>query len=407
MENRSEKYANTLAQLVRKETVSAVGQSDLTKFYEFHELIKTLFPNIFRVATVEEFEGSLLLCWKGTGTGLPVLFMNHHDVVEANGEWKHAPFSGDIAEGKVWGRGTLDTKGGLFGMLQAADELAAEGFVPQTDIYFESANTEEINGVGCEHFADELEKRGIRFSFVLDEGGMIVEEPIGGAKGKFAMVAMGEKGVSSLRFVARGKGGHSSTPSKNTPLVRLGKFMAEVDSKKVFEVQVSPTIREMLRRLAPSVKGALGFVFSKPDFFAPVLKAVMPATSATAKALTQTTLAFCMAKGSDGRNVIPTEASVIASMRVSHHEGFEKSLAAIKKVADKYELEIEVLEPPIESGLADYHDAGFKVIEDAVATNFPGVKAVPYVMTGASDARFMGKLCDNCFRFVPFEINHE
>ena len=333
--------------------------------------------------------------------------MNHHDVVEAQGEWKHEPFSGDIAEGKVWGRGTLDTKGGLWGMLQASEELAKEGFVPNIDIYYESACTEEVGGEGADFISKELQRRGIKFSMVLDEGGMIMYEPIGGAKGTFAMVGMGEKGCAELKFTARGNGGHASTPEKDSPLVRLGKFMAEVDSSQIFDLELSPVIQEMFTRIAPSVNGALGKIFANTNNLGFILKKVMPKTSAVANALLQTTIAFTMASGSDGRNVIPAEAWVIGNMRVSHHQGYESSLLAIKKVADKYDLETEVLEPAIDSPLADFSGEGFKLIEEAVSSAFPGVVSVPYIMTGASDARFMSRVCDNCFHFVPFIISEE
>lgn len=407
MDERTMHYADVLAQMIRKETISCVDQPDKTKFREFHGLLRQLFPHIFAAAQFEDFDGSILLRWPGTDPdSQPVLFMNHHDVVAVGGQWSHPPFAGEIADGKLWGRGTLDTKGGLFGMLQAAEELAAEGFVPQTDVYFVSACTEETTGIGADQISRALAERGLRFSMVLDEGGMILYEPIGGAKARFAMVGMGEKGTAELRFIARGNGGHSSTPEKDTPLVRLGRFMADVDSSNVFEVKISPVIREMLRRLAPSMSGALKSVFANPDKFDPVLKLVMPKTSPTARALVQTTIAFTMAKGSDARNVIPAEASVVASMRVSHHQGYESSLAAIRRRAEKYGLETEVLMPALESGLADYNSESFRLIQESVDSAFPGVATVPYIMTGGSDARFMSRVCDNCFRFVPFIIDH-
>ena len=146
-ENVREKYAAALSAMIRKETVSEVGNEDRTKFREFHALLKELFPHIFAAAKFEDMDGSFLMRWKGKdSSALPVLFMNHHDTVEANGDWNCDPFGGEIRDGKLWGRGTLDTKGGLWAMLQAADELAGEGFVPETDIYFESACNEETDG---------------------------------------------------------------------------------------------------------------------------------------------------------------------------------------------------------------------------------------------------------------------
>lgn len=407
-EERANKYAETLSKMLRCETVSVMGQTDMTKFRSFHGLLKELFPALFAELELEEFNGSLLMKWKGSNPQAePVMFMNHLDVVEAQSEWKHGPFSGDIADGKVWGRGALDDKGGLWGMLQAADELVREGFKPQTDVYFESACTEEIDGEGAYTIAQELEKRGMHFSMILDEGGMIMEEPIAGAKGTYAMVGMGEKNVVELRFVARSGGGHASTPEKDTPLVRLGKFMREVDRNKLFRAEVSPVIAEMFSRLSPSIEGPLKTVFAHPKLFAPLLKVVMPMVSGTANALLRTTVAFTMAGGSDARNVIPAEAWVVGNMRISHHQGYEESMRIITKTAAKYGVETEVLLHDAESPLADFNSAAFKNIEAAVDHAYKGVATVPYVMTGASDGRFMGKLTENCFRFVPFIIDEQ
>ena len=185
--DRTQNYAQRLAQMIRVETVSVRNQADKSKFYQLHTLLRELFPHLFSVCTYENFDGSFLLFWKGKNQKDPILLMNHHDVVEATGQWKYPPFSGTISDGKVWGRGTLDTKGGLWAMLQAADELAEEGFVPPRDTYFFSACTEESDSIGAERVSRELQARNLRFSLVLDEGGMILHEPVGGAMGDFAM----------------------------------------------------------------------------------------------------------------------------------------------------------------------------------------------------------------------------
>ena len=407
---RAEKYAGHLSRLIQADTVSVEDVREPEKFEKFHALLKEIFPDLFAVCVYENIEGSMLLKWTGKDPNKnPVLFMNHSDTVEAQGEWKHPPFSGDIAEGKVWGRGALDTKGGLWGMLEGANELAAEGFTPDRDIYFESSCCEEItsNGLGAELVAKVLGERGIHFSMILDEGGMIMFEPIGGVKKEFAMVGLGERGCSSLRFIARGNGGHASVPEKNSPLVRLGKFMAEADKNKVFDVEIPEPIKEMLRRFAPFVGKAVGHIYSDPDRYDVLFKKIMPSVSPTSRALTQTTLAFTMAQGSDGYNVVPAEASVVGNMRTSHHHGFEGSLEAISNLAKKYDIDTEVIESPEKTRLSDYNSKAFKLIEDAVSDAFPGVLTAPYIMTGCSDGRFMEKLGDNCFRFVPFLIDDE
>ena len=301
-------------------------RADKSVFYAFHDLLRTMFSNLFAVCRYEDFDGSFLLRWKGRKSEDPILLMNHHDVVEAPGSWTHEPFSGDIAEGKLWGRGTLDTKGGLWAVLQAADELAAEGFVPERDVYFLSTCDEEQGGTGAEGISRLLQERGLHFSMVLDEGGMILPEPIGGAKRTFAMVGVGEKGCADLKFIARSDGGHTSTPGKDTPLVRLGKFMAAVEKRNLFPAEISPTICAMFSSLSVSIDGALKVFLRHANAFTPLLAQIMPKVSNVANAMLRTTVAFTMASGSQGTNVLPQEAWVIGNMRYSHHQGGKRVL---------------------------------------------------------------------------------
>lgn len=403
-DNRMELYSQRLAELIRCETISRENQTDKQKFYEFQELLRRQFPGLFGCCEHEDFDGSLLLRWKGSGKENPVMLMNHHDVVEAPGNWTYPPFSGTIAKGKLWGRGTLDTKTGLWAMLQAAEELVNAGFVPSRDVYFVSACTEETDGSGAKQIARELQQRGIRFELVLDEGGTILEEPIGGAKGTFAMIGLGEKGCADLKFIARSSGGHASTPGKETPLVRLGKFMAEVEKRDLFEADMHPVIQEMLCRISATMSQPLKFILGHPGFFKKWLVKLMPEVSSTAGAMLKTTLAFTMAKGSDGSNVLPQEAWVVGNMRYSHHQGGAASIEAVRKVAAEYDIETVVLDPGVSSPMSDYRSPGFHLVERAVKAVFPGVIPSPYLMTGASDSRFMSSVCDTCIRFAPLYI---
>ncbi len=405
-DKRNQEYAERLSRMIQAETVSAHGQTDLSKFYSFHKLLRTEFPALFAVCEFEEFDGNILLRWSGKDKKLlPILFMNHHDVVEASGAWSYPPFSGTVAEGRVWGRGTLDTKGGLWGMLQAGDELARDGFVPSRDIYFMSTCCEETTGGGADKISKILLERGIRLAMVLDEGGMIVDEPMSGTKGRYAMIGVGEKGYADLKFIARSSGGHASTPGKNTPLVRLGKFMAAVDSSKIFEVKMSPTVRATLASLSASMQGPLKFILGHPKFFSPLLCKVMPSISPVAGAMLKTTLAFTMAHGSDGSNVLPQEAYVVGNMRYSHHQGGEGSIRAVTELAKKFDIETVVLRPGFDSPLSSHESTAFKLVAEAVGKTYDGVKIAPYVMNAASDSRFMSRVCDNCLRFAPFSID--
>ena len=335
------------------------------------------------------------------------MLMNHHDVVEASGAWSHPPFSATVTYGRLYGRGTLDTKSGLFAMLRAAEELISDGFVPARDVYFVSTCTEETTGEGADLISSALAARGLRFAFVLDEGGMILTEPMDGAKGDYAVVGVGEKGDADLRFVARSSGGHASTPGKNTPLVRLGKFMAAVEKKKLFKAKLSPTVCAMLRELSKTMRGPMRLLLSHPRLFSPLLCRVMPAVSSTAGAMLQTTIAFTMASGSGGTNVLPSEAWIVGNMRYSHHEGKEHSIEAVRRLAKRYGVETEVLQSGFPSPVTDYRSQGFLLVERAVGEIFPGVRTTPYIMTAASDSRYMSRISDVCLRFTPFRVSDE
>ena len=393
--------------MIRQETISDYECEDSTKFEAFRSSLRELFPTLFDVGEYFAFADGFVLRWAGRDkTKEPVLFMNHHDVVEPNGEWAHEPFSADIADGRLWGRGTLDDKGGLWAMLQAADELAKDGFIPDRDIWFSSTSTEETTGRGADEISRWFETQKIRFEMCFDEGGMILYEPIGGAKGKFAMIGVGEKGCADLKFLARSKGGHASIPGKNTPLVRLGKFMAKAEKHQVFPVDMNPAVCEMFRRLSPYM-GLEGKMFSDPERNKAILSRIMIKVSDKAAALLRTTIAFTMAKGSGAPNVIPSEAWVIGNMRYSHHQGQQGSFEAIRKLAEKYDLEMEIQDAGYPSRLTDYNGTAFRLVEQAVQAIFPDVVPVPYIMTGCSDSRFFDRVCDQCIRFLPFEINDQ
>ena len=404
---RTNEYARRLSRLIQLETVSTFNQTDKTKFYEFHGVLREMFPALFSVCSFEDFDGSFLMHLKGSTDKKPVLLMNHHDVVEATGEWKYGPFSGEIAEEKLWGRGALDTKGGLWAMLQAAEELVSEGFVPERDIYFLSACTEECAGDGAQAIAGVLENRGLEFFMVLDEGGFILEEPIAGAKGKFAVIGLGEKGCADLKFVAHSRGGHASIPPKNTPIVRLSKFIAAVEKKNLFDTEMSPALHATFESLSAGMSGPLKLVLKNSRIFKPLLVKAMPLVSDAAAAMLRTTVAFTMSSGSEGTNVLPQQAWVIANMRYSHHQGGKSSIEAIKSLAEKYDIETVVLDPGVDSPISDHNSDAYKLIDKAVADVFEDVKTTPYIMTAASDSRFMWRLSPNCLRFAPFAISDE
>ena len=405
---RAREYGRRLSKLIQKETISARGDTDRTKFYDFHKELETLFPKVHKACEKHEFDGSLLIKWKGKGNHEPIILMSHQDVVEATGDWKHVPFSGDFDEkGCVWGRGTVDTKRSLFCIFSALEELIWEGYEPECDVYIASSCTEEISGEGAPLIAKYLKDQGVQLALLLDEGGMIVEEPVGGVKGLYGMVGVVEKGYGDVKFVAKSNGGHASAPGKNTPLVRLGKFMAEIDKNNPFTAKLTPTVREMFRRMAPNMTFGMRVIFANLWLFEGLLLRLLPVISPAAAAMTRTTIAFTTAKGADGLNVLPQEAYVTANMRFIHHQPNKDSIALIGEIAKKYQIETEALYNDEPCPIVDYKSDAFHLIEDIAAEIYPGVGICPYTMTGGTDAKFYKDICKNAMRFAPIYIDSQ
>lgn len=405
-DERAKLYGERLSKMIQKETISERNQKDRTKFLEFHKLLEEMFPLIHSRCEKQVFHGSLLFKWKGKGTHEPILLMSHHDVVEATGTWEHEAFSGDIDEtGRIWGRGTVDTKASLFCILQAVEEMLAEGYEAECDIYIASSCTEEWSGDGGPAIAAYLKEQGVHLQYLLDEGGMIIEEPIAGVKGIYGMVGVLEKGYGDVKFIAKGSGGHASAPKKNSPLVRLGKFMADIEKKSPFKSQMNPTVQEMFQRMAPNMNFGMRFVFANMWLFKGLLVKILPTISSSAGAILHTTLAFTMAEGSHGYNVLPQEAYVTGNMRFIPHQDADESIALVTKFAKKYDIETEVIYRDYACPVVDYHHAPFRMIEEVAAEIYPGVGICPYVMTGGTDAKYYSELSDNCLRFAPLYID--
>ena len=406
--DRVDSYANKLSKMVQVETISDRADPSIEKFLAFHKLLEELFPRVFATCEKIEIDGNLLLKWPGKSAQDPILLMSHMDVVEATGQWKYPPFSGTIAEGKVWGRGAADTKCSLMAFFQAAEEMMAEGYVPACDVYLASSCTEEIGGSGAPKLAGWLKDHGIKLFMLSDEGGSIIQNPIGGVNGHFAAVGIFEKGYGDVKFIARSTGGHASAPGKNTPIPRLAKFIAQVEKKTPFRVEFSPAVEAMFGVLAPYCSNfGLRLVMTNLWLFKPILKKVMPMISAQAAAMLQTTIAFTMQSGSNGYNVLPQEASVCANLRFIPHQSTEESIQVITDLAKQYGLETEVLYAGTPSSSLDLTGEAFAITSDTIHTCFPGIGVMPYVVTGGTDARFYDEVCDSCVRFSPVNYGPE
>ena len=323
--------AEKLGAMIRVPTVSKHEHEDLSQFYIYHEVLEKQFPLIHERLEKTVLNGTLLYRWEGKDKErLPILFMGHQDVVPASDEgWRVPAYSGEVIDGCLYGRGTLDCKGTMYVEMQAVEELLSEGFVPPCDVYLEYSINEETGGDGAAAAMRYLRDKGIRLALVMDEGGAVIEQAVPGMDRPYAVLGITEKGYMDVKITARGKGGHSSTPPRNTPAARLFAFANEIERKRPFKKKLIPEAGLMLSKMAPAFSFPLRFVLRNLWLFKPLVVAAMPKISPFGEALLATTCCFTQMKGSDAANVIPKEPYLIANLRTSVHQNCEESLEVL------------------------------------------------------------------------------
>lgn len=402
--------AKEFGEMIKVKTLSYEPEkNNFEKFDELHEVMEKLFPNVFKTMEKEYFEGgSILFKWEGKSSKKPMILMAHQDVVPADKEgWDFEPFSGEVKDGKVLGRGTLDTKSTLYAFFRACEELIKEGFVPEYDTYISSASDEEISGTGALKSVEYLKNKGVKPYIVLDEGGAIVDDSFPSVKQELAAVGVIEKGYVNFKFIAKSKGGHSSTPPKNSPLARLAGFVNECETKFPMKTKMIPEVIAIFKNVAPKMSFGYRFLFGNMWLFKPLITALLPKISSFGRALLSTTIAFTMAKGSDTANVIPSEAYVVANLRTHPIQDIKDSLEVLTKIAKKYDLTVEVSDAREASPISSTSNEAYKYLVDTILKTYPNVFVAPYVMMGGTDCRFFSEITESAFRFSPVRMTNE
>jgi carboxypeptidase PM20D1 len=329
--------------------------------------------------------------------------MAHQDVVpvEDPSVWTHPPFSGRIADGYLWGRGTLDDKQNIVGQLAAVEHLLAAGFTPARTMYFAFGHDEEVGGHGAEAVAEHLAAQGVRLEFVLDEGGVVTLGIMKGLDAPAAMVGISEKGYVSVKLTARAEGGHSSMPPPRSALGRLSEALVAVESHPLPARWDGPTAT-MLDTVGPELAFGLRLVMSNRWLLGPVVESTMAAKPST-NATLRTTTAVTMAQGSPQDNVLPQVASGVVNFRIVPGDTTESVLAHVRSVVPDG-IEVEVYEGSIASEPAPVsrHDGpAWDALSRSIRQTWPGTVVSPYLTVGATDARNLTGLSDRVWRFSP------
>jgi carboxypeptidase PM20D1 len=405
--------AQRLGAAIAIPTLSATPESpSLDAFRELHALLGTNYPQLHATLSRETInEASLLYRWPGRADCAPLVLAAHQDVVPiepgTEDEWTHAPFSGAIADGYVWGRGAIDDKGSLVAILEAIEHLLGEGFVPACPILLAFGHDEEVGGErGAKAIAALLRTRGVAPAYVLDEGGALTQGTFAGLDLPLATIGVAEKGYLSVRLSARGEGGHSSMPPRRSAIGRVAAAVARLEQDRP-AAALGPVQREQLTRIAPHLDFGKRVVLSNLWISAPLVESLLgavPASDATLRTTTAPTLFRAGVKD----NILAQQAEAIVNFRIRPGDSIQGVLAHVRATIDDAAVQVEPhggfgSEPTLP---APWTGAAFVQIESALRRASPEAELVvaPYVTNGATDARHYADLTPNLYRFAPFKL---
>jgi carboxypeptidase PM20D1 len=403
--------AERLGEAVQFETISFQDRSKINyaEFRGFHGFLQTSYPRVFTQLAVETVNDySLLIRWPGSEPDLaPILFTGHMDVVPiepgTEGDWPYPPFAGVVADERIYGRGTLDDKQGVLSILEAAESLLAEGFVPPRTLVFAFGHDEEINGkAGAGKLAVRMRELGLHFAWMVDEGGFLISDnPLLPGK-SVAIVNIAEKGYLTLTLVATGEGGHSSRPPKISTIGRLAGALEKIENNP-FPTRLVEPVEAMLESMAPYVDQPTRFVFDNLWLTGGIVAEQMSDDPMT-NSFVRTTTALTMFSAGVKENVVPQRAEAKVNFRLLPGDTPESVVERITALVDDPEVEISYSEWYHIPGVSDYKGGGFSVISAAVASVYPQAVVVPSLLVATTDTRHYIDLADNQYRFQGMMI---
>ena len=399
-----------LSQLVRCKTVSYHDHTleDDAEFQKLIALLPSLYPRVFDVCSFNQLpDRALLLRWHGKKQGDPAVLMAHYDVVPVNEDlWLKPPFAAVLENGVLWGRGTLDTKVTVNGILSAANYLIGKGFQPEFDIYFAFSGGEEVNGNGAKNIVQYFEDHHITPSMVVDEGGAVVENVFPGVKKPCGLIGIAEKGMMNVEYRTVSGGGHASAPKPHTPVGILAAACKKVEDHP-FKMHLTKPVAEMFDTLGRHSTFLYRMIFANLWCFGWVLNLLGRLSGGEMNALLRTTVAFTQMSGSAAPNVIPPEAKMVSNIRLNPEDSVESALAYLRKVVNNEDVHISAPESFEPSRISRTDCEGWDKVSAAVAETWRGCLVSPYLMVQCSDSRHYGRISDKVYRFSAMDLSSE
>ena len=383
---------------------------DWSEFEKFHAFLEERYPFIHKTLQKEVVsKASLLYKWQGKNPNLkPIALLSHQDVVPVTEgtekDWKYPPFEGTVAEGYIWGRGAIDMKNHLIGVMESIETLLEEGFQPERDVYLCFGHDEEImlsDNSGAITMARLLKERGVELESVIDEGGAIIPAKIKGLLDiNIAGVGIAEKGYADFEISVSAKGGHSSQPPNHTALGEMANIIKDIENHQ-FKAKLTPYIKELFIRIGKQMTYP-GRIFTCNLWLLwPVVKAVMKRIPAAASMI-RTTTAVTMASGSPAPNVLPQTAKIVANFRIMPGSSVKDVEKHLIKVIKNKNVNIRLIESKEPSAISPTDSEAFKAIEDIFYRMNNKNLVAPYLVMGGTDACRYEGVAKNIFRLSPF-----
>lgn len=375
------------------------------------------FPNLFsqhchEIDNVAK-SGKLIKCPAQKRSKNSIILTSHLDVVPSvdDERWTYPPFSGKIDhESKfLYGRGTLDDKTGVIAILESLNYLySIEGWKNlDRDVYIAVGMDEEIGGEnGAQQITDYLLKNGEKFSFALDEGGVITDT-LPGLKKPVFLIAIAEKGFVSLKLSVSMDGGHSSYPIHPSAAGIISNAIANLDSKKVPINSVNHIMLNLLYNVAPySNNFFVKMVLANQWLFGKLINfflSMKPRTDASLR----TTTAVTIIKSGIKSNVVPSTAEAIVNFRIAPGDSVESIIKFVQDTIQDNRIKIEVYydTPPTDpSPISCTECNSYSVLSKTSQAVFPDTIVTPYLFIASSDSKHYRRLTSKAYGAIPYRV---
>lgn len=395
-------------------TVSFENESDFdsTQFRLFNQFLVENYPladSLLDHQTFNEF--SHLYKWTGNDETLePIILASHIDVVPIASlrKWTVHPFTEGIKKDTIYGRGTMDDKFGVIGIMEAVEQLLAGGHQPKRTVYLAFGHDEEVSGHrGAETIVNHLHEKGVKAALVLDEGQSIVQRMIPGLSQQVALVGIAEKGYASLELRVDLAGGHSSMPAKETAIDVLANAVHKVKNNPM-PAQLTPALAGFMDKLGPEMDFQTKLFFANKNIFSPLILSAYESAGGAANASIRTTTSPTIFEAGIKANIIPTSARAVVNFRILPGETVDDIIAHIKAIVadERVKITVEGI-PNNASPVSPMEGIGYETIDKSIKEIFPNLLTAPSLVIAATDARYYYKISSNVYRFMPNYINPE